>query len=582
MPEEYRSPIVVVLGHIDHGKTSLLDRIRQTRVADGEAGGITQSIGSTFVPMTLITRLCRKMFEKLGISPTLSGLLFIDTPGHEAFSSMRQRGSRIADLAILIVDINEGFMPQTTESLQILIQTKTPFIVAFNKIDKIYGWVSDSDIFLENYGKQSPSVTDSFEKRFYDVTGQLYSNGIKADRFDRIQDFSKEVAIVPVSARTGEGVSELLFVLTGLAEKYLKQSLIKTEDCKGVILEVKEMKGLGNTIDTIIYDGRISKGDYVVISGKEPIITKVKGLLVPRALQDMRAEKKFDYIDHADASSGVKIFASGLSEAVAGSDFRAVKTESEANMLKKEMVVQEDAGLVEEEGLMLKADTLGGLEALRIIFKDFSIKMAEVGQVTKNDVINAEINRDPFYKAVIGFNVKATEEAESMAKTRGIRIITSPVIYHLLEEYRKWKEQKQMEIEMEKMKDVTLPAKFTVLPGCIFRASKPAVVGCEIVSGVIKPGFGVFRVDEYENKPVSLGRIKEIQSEGISVDQAKAGEKVAISITEAIFQKNFNEGDMIYTDLGQKDYELLRQFEKILSPDQKQALEEIKNIKGFW
>lgn len=580
MPE-YRSPIVVVMGHIDHGKTSLLDRIRQTRVADGEAGGITQSIGSTFVPMSLISRLCKKMFEKLGIVPSLSGLLFIDTPGHEAFTSMRQRGSNISDLAILIIDINEGFMPQTTESLQMLIKSKTPFVVAFTKIDKIYGWNSGSEIFIDNFQKQGQNVTEAFEKRFYELVAKLHDQGIKADRFDRIGDFSKEVAIVPISSKTGEGISELLFVLTGLSEKYLKQSLVKTDDCRGVVLELKEMKGLGTTIDTIIYDGRISKGDYIIISGKEPIVSRIKGLLVPRELQDIRAEKKFDYIEYADASCGVKIFASGLSDAVAGSEFCTAKTESGAMEAKEKMFVHEDSDSIEDEGLMLKADTLGGLEALRIIFKDYKIKSADVGTIGKNDIISAEINKDHFYKVAIGFNVNPTEEAELLAKTRCVRIITSPVIYHLIEEYKKWKEQKQMEIEMERMKDVTLPAKMTVLPGCVFRASKPAVVGCEIISGTIKPGFGLFRIDE-SNSIISLGKIKEIQSEGVGVDQAKSGEKVAVSITEGVYQKNFNENDTIYTDIGQRDYDLLKQFEKILSSDQKQALEEIKNIKGFW
>lgn len=581
MPEEYRSPIVVVMGHIDHGKTSLLDRIRQTRVADGEAGGITQSIGSTFVPMSLISRLCSRMFDKLGITPSLSGLLFIDTPGHEAFTSMRQRGSNISDLAILIIDINEGFMPQTTESLQMLIKSKTPFVVAFTKIDKIYGWNSESDIFLDNFQKQGQTVIETFEKKFYELAAKMQDQGIKADRFDRVSDFSKEVAIVPISSKTGEGISELLFVLTGLSEKYLKQSLVKTDDCKGVVLELKEMKGLGTTIDTIIYDGRIARGDYIIISGKEPIVSKIKGILVPRELQDIRTEKKFDYIDYADASCGVKIFASNLSEAVAGSDFRTAKSDTEAMEIKEKMFVQEDSEAIEDEGLMLKADTLGGLEALRIIFKDYRIKSAEVGAIGKNDIISAEINKDHFYKVAIGFNVNPTEEAELLAKSRGVKIISSPVIYHLIEEYKKWKAQKQMEIEMERMKDVTLPAKMTVLPGCVFRASKPAVVGCEIISGTIKPGFGLFRIDE-NNEMVSLGKIKEIQSEGVGTEQAKTGEKVAVSMTEGVYQKNFSENDIIYTDISQKDYDMLKQFEKILSGDQKQAMEEIRNIKGFW
>lgn len=580
MPDEkeYRSPIVVVLGHIDHGKTSLLDKIRNSRVAEGEAGGITQSIGSTFMPMDVINGLCKKMFEKFGIKPSLSGLLFIDTPGHEAFVSMRERGSHIADLAVLIVDINEGFMPQTAESLQILLKSKTPFVIALNKIDKLFSWKIESEIFLENFQKQSSEVQEAFEKRFYEMLSELNRHGLKADRFDRVADFSKEIAVVPISAKTGEGISELLFVLTGLSEKYLKPSLIKGEQCKGVVLEVKEMKGLGTTIDAIIYDGRISKGDLIVISGAEPVSSKIKGLLVPGALKDIRAERKFDYIDYADASCGVKIFASGLESAVPGYEFVAVKSETEAEEAKKELVVSAEAGKNEEEGLVFKADTLGGLEALRNIFSGFNVKYAEVGPVSRNDIINAGINRDPFLKAIICFNIISNDEAEAFAKSSGIKIFSSPVIYHLIENYTKWKEQKQLEIEMEKMKGVTLPAKMQVLPGCVFRASKPAVVGCEVLSGTVKPDFPVFRADDKEGI-ISLGRIKQIQSEGVNIPEAKTGEKVAISITEGNFGKNFSENDILYTDVSQSDFRLLRQFSKILNPDQKQVLEEIAQLK---
>lgn len=575
---EYRSPIVVVLGHIDHGKTSLLDRIRQTRIAEGEAGGITQSIGSTFIPMETITKLCKPMFDRFGITPTLSGLLFIDTPGHEAFVSMRRRGSHMADMAILLVDINEGIMPQTVESIQIIKETKTPFVFALNKIDKLYGWQNNSQLFLENFKSQHPNVQSEFEKRFYEVVSDLEKHSFRSDRFDRVQDFSRQVAAVPISAKTGEGIAELLFVLTGLAEKFIKPSLDKTENCRGFVLEVKETKGLGMTADAIVCDGSIRRGDYLAIGGKEPITTKIKALLVPRPLQDIRAEKKFDYIESADASCGVRIFASGLENAVPGSEFAVFKTIEEAENAAKEMKVEAETGKVEREGLILKADTLGGLEALKMIFRDFEIKYADVGQVNRNDVIGAELNPNPLLRAIICFNMNITPEVENEAKSRGVRIFCSPVIYHLIEEYSKWKSAKQMEIEMEKLKGITLPGKFRVLPGCIFRASKPAIIGCEVMAGIVKPEYRVFRQDSTTGEITELGIIKQIQSEGSNVAEAKAGEKVAVSITDVVFGRNLKENDVVYTMLTKNDFSVLKQFEKILPSDQKQVLEEIGNI----
>jgi len=141
-----RQPIITVLGHVDHGKTTLLDKIRKTAIAAKEAGGITQAIGTTEIPTNVIKTLCGKLLERFKIKLIISGLLFIDTPGHEAFTTLRKRGGSIADLAILVIDINEGIMPQTIESLEILKVSRIPFIIALNKIDRIKGWTSAKEI----------------------------------------------------------------------------------------------------------------------------------------------------------------------------------------------------------------------------------------------------------------------------------------------------------------------------------------------------------------------------------------------------------------------------------------------------
>ena len=574
----YRSPIIVVLGHIDHGKTTLLDTIRQTKVAESEAGGITQSIGSTFIPIELIKKLCSDLLKEFKIKPVLHGLLFIDTPGHEAFISMRERGTYIADIGILLVDINEGFKPQTYESLDVLKKNKTPFVLVLNKIDKLFGWQTKSNYFLENFSKQSEDVKASFEKRFYEVVSSLA--GFSADRFDRIKDFSKEIAVIPISAKTGEGIPELLFVLTGLSEKFLKESLKKTAVCKGIILEIKEVKGLGTTIDTVIYDGEAEKGDYIIISGTKPLTTKIKALLVPRVLQDLRTEKVFEPIEHCVASCGVKIVATGLENVIAGSEFRIAKTEKEMEEAKQELAITEQEKLRKEQGMILKADTMGGLEALTNIFKEEQIKYAEIGQINKSDVINTEINKDLILKAIICFNVKPPEEIEAFAKEKGIKIISSAIIYETIEEYKKWKQEKEREIEQEKLKAVTRPGKIQILPGCIFRASKPAIVGCLVLGGVIKPGYELFIVEN--DKPKIIGKIKQIQSEGNTVEQAKNREKVAVSITDAVVGRTINENDVLYTNISQNEYSTLKSFEKILSHDEKDVLEEIKEIKGLY
>ncbi|MFZ2536521.1 translation initiation factor IF-2, partial [Methanothrix sp.] len=277
-----RTPIVVVMGHVDHGKTTLLDKIRGTAVAKGEAGLITQHIGATEVPLDVVQDFCGSHFGK---EIEIPGLLFIDTPGHHAFTSMRSRGGSLADLAVLIVDVNEGFQPQTIESLSILKRFKTPFVVAANKMDRIGGWHTTTNApFAKSLKVQSERVTEVLDTRLYELVGELYKYGFDADRYDRITDFTRTVGIVPISAITGEGVPDLLMILVGLAQRFLKDNLQLTATGPGVgtILEVKEEKGLGTTLDVILYNGEFFAGDTVIVgTSREPLVTKIRALLKP-------------------------------------------------------------------------------------------------------------------------------------------------------------------------------------------------------------------------------------------------------------------------------------------------------------
>ncbi len=570
-----RQPIITVLGHVDHGKTSLLDTIRQTTIASSEAGGITQAIGTTEVPIEVIKRLCGHLADKFRFDFTIPGVLFIDTPGHEAFSTLRMRGGSIADLAVLVVDINEGLMPQTIESINILKDSKVPFVVAINKIDRIQGWSSKACCFLENYPNQSDDAKAALEKKFYLVVEQMASHGFVVERFDRINDFTKTIAAVPVSGRTGEGISDLLTVLAGLAQQFLKERLTTTEQSKGIILEVKEVTGLGMTIDAIIYDGVVQKNDFIVIGGKNPRITKIRAMLVPEPMRDIRVEKKFMNIEECRASRGIKISAPGLDDVVAGSEIRTAKTLEEAESLLEEL--EKETGHIEisteGEGLILKADTLGSLEALISVFKDYPIKEAFIGQITKQEIIKAEANADMFFRVIIGFNTKLTEEIEQFAKDRKTKILVSDVIYRLKEDYEKWVSQEKEAAKKREIESIARAGKIRLLPGCIFRASNPAIVGCEVLGGIVKPGYHLVK----DGKEV--GEIKQIQSQGQNVDSATISDKIAVSIIGPTVGRQIDESDILYTDLSSDDYKRLIRNEKLLTEHEKKVLEEITETK---
>jgi len=578
-----RQPIVSVLGHVDHGKSSLLDQIRGTSVVAREAGGITQHIGATEVPIEAIRSICGDLMA--GKSFKIPGLLFIDTPGHVAFTTLRARGGALADLAVLVVDLNEGFRPQTVESINILRRYKTPFLVAANKIDMVPGWRKEMNVpFGVAHGNQHESVREELDKRLYELVGSLFQNGFSAERYDRIEDFATTVAVVPTSAKHGVGIPELLLVLIGLAQRFLEADLKVPEGpAEGTILEVKEEKGLGLTIDAIVYRGALSLGDTLVLgSAGKPIVTKVKALLKPKPLDEIRdPQDRFDSVDKVTAAAGVKIAASGLEGALAGAPLREVKGNLKAVV---EAVAAETLPKIEtsETGILVKADALGSLEAIAYECKqaETPIKIARVGPVSRRDVVDAATIPDPLHKVILAFNVRVLDDArEELLKNKDLKVIEGDVIYRLLEEYKARVEQRKAEIEAAKRLERPYPAKILFLPEYVFRASKPAIFGIRVLAGRIRPGMPLMRDDGKR-----IGRVRSVRSGEEVVTEAIAGKEVAIAVDGITVGRQVKGGDVLLVELSEEDARTLRDAE--LNPDEREVLEQIATIKRrtdpFW
>jgi len=571
-----RQPIISVLGHVDSGKTTLLDSIRGTCIADKEAGRITQHIGASEIPIENIKMICGDLIKKIGVDLKIKGLLFIDTPGHEAFFTLRKRGGSIADIAVLVIDINEGFQQQTDESLSFLKTFKTPFIVAATKIDRIMGWHSQYKCFTENFKIQSERAKDKLDELIYRIVGQFSQRGFQSERFDRVSDFTKQIAIVPCSGVTGEGVPDLLMLLAGLSQKFLGDKIeIKSDTGKGTVLEVKEFKGLGITIDVILYDGFIRKNDFLVIGGKEIIVTKVKALLKPEPLKEMRMEKIFKPIEEVHAAAGVKISANDLENVVAGSPIRSVRNEKEIENVKREIEkeIEEIEIETDKEGVILKADTLGSLEAMIKILRDIglNIRNAKVGSVLKNDIMECKSLQKPL---IFAFNVPVSDEIKNFAKDNGVKIFSSNIIYTIVEEYKKWEEDEKRKKENKLLEIAVRPGRIKILPGYVFRQSKPAIFGIEVIAGTIKPGY------KLSNKGEFIGEIKEIQSKGENLPEAKIGDKVAVSVYGITIGRQAKEGDVLDVILEEKDFDLLEKIMDKLRQDEKDLLEELKKSKN--
>lgn len=582
-----RQPIITVLGHVDHGKTTLLDKIRGTTVARREPGEITQHIGASIVPASVLEKLAeplKKVFPRLRIE--VPGLLFIDTPGHELFASLRRRGGSIADMAILVVDVMEGIMPQTKEALILLRERKVPFVIAVNKIDRIEGWNPQLDIpFLESMKKQSSRALGKLDERIYSIVSQLYEYGFEAERFDRVRDFKKTIAIVPVSAKTGEGIAELLALIAGLSQQFMKKRLItSSEPGKGIVLEVREEEGLGTTIDTIIYDGVLRKGDMFIVSTKTGYkITHVRSLLLPRPLQDMRMhEGRFIQVEEVAAAAGVKISAPELEDVTAGSPLYVIPEKTNIDEYVKSITeeVKQIIFKTENAGVVVKADTLGSLEAIIEALKrdNIPVRLADVGPVSKNDVVEAAVVRGskPEYGVILAFNTKILKEAEELITREDIKVFVNNVIYQLLEEYSKWLREFRENMKQREIENLTRPSKIRIIPGYVFRRSDPAIVGIEVVKGTIKPGYVLMRDDGVE-----LGSIMQIRDRDNVLRQAVTGQQVAISIKgKILIGRHIDEGEYMYTSIPREHVVLwLTKYPGELREDEKEVLEEIIKIK---
>src|SRR2546422_2706878 len=547
-----RQPIVSVLGHVDHGKTTLLDRIRGTGVAGREAGGITQHIGATEVPLAAIMEACGDLVK--GKSFRIPGLLFIDTPGHVAFSTLRARGGALSDLAVLVIDINEGFRPQTMESLNILKRYKTPFLVAANKIDLVPGWRKhEGKPFVVSYEDQPVSARDELDKRMYELVGRLYEHGFSAERYDRVADLTTNIAVVPVSAKFGEGIPDLLLMLIGLAQRFLEQQLATTDGpAVGTILEVKEEKGLGITLDAILYEGTLSKGDTIVFgtTGK-PGSTKVKALLKPKPLDEIRdPQERFDSVTSVSAAAGVKILGSGLERAVAGAPVQAAKGNLDTII---EEIAKESQVHVEtqEDGILVKADAIGSLEGLAYECKQagIPIKFARLGPVSRRDVTDAATVKNPLHRAILAFNLDILPDAKTALQDHDdVKLLESDVIYRLIEDYQTWRDERKRQIEEASRKEIAYPAKLLFLPDHTFRTSKRAIFGVRVRAGRIRTGEALVRQEGR-----TLGRIKAIRSGEKSLDGAVQGQEVAISVDGITIGRQIQVGDVLYVGLPEAE-----------------------------
>lgn len=577
--EKIRQPIITVCGHVDHGKTSILDCLRGSCVQEGEAGGITQKISFTSYPLEQLKLAC-PLIEKSGIKMEIPGFLLIDTPGHAAFTNLRKRGGSLADLAVLVIDINEGIKPQTAEVIKILMMNKTPFVIALNKIDKISGWRKNGG-FKEEIGLQKSidlqrqDVKQFFDEKYMTLIGALSSFGFEADLFFNIQDFTQKIAMVPCSALTQEGIPELIMVICGLSQKYLVNRLKLGNVARGVVLEVKKEKNT-NYVESILYDGELSKDSEIAVANLdgEPVISKIRVL---EEIEPLSA--KFSSKEKVIASTGIRMQLTEKIDILPGMPFMVFKNNKEEikQAFKKELL---ENIKTDKQGIIAKADSLGSLEALLVLLREKNVPIvkAGIGIINKKDIINAKANFEinELDAVIVGFNVGVDEEAEEFKKSSAnqIKIITNEVIYRLIDDLVLFRIEKNREIEKKRMMGLSPVCKLRILHQYVFRNTSPAIFGVHVEGGKLISDLSMISVSGEK-----IGKIKNIQADKHSVQEAGEGMEVAISIGGVNFERQLAKENYLYTDLGESQFRNFKKNKDLLTASEMKILQEIAEIK---
>ncbi|XP_069613624.1 eukaryotic translation initiation factor 5B [Ranitomeya imitator] len=587
-----RAPVICVLGHVDTGKTKILDKLRHTHVQDSEAGGITQQIGATNVPLDAIKEQTKmvKNFDKDNMK--IPGMLIIDTPGHESFSNLRNRGSSLCDIAILVVDIMHGLEPQTIESLNLLKTKKCPFVVALNKVDRLYDWKKspETDV-AATLKKQKKNTKDEFEERTKAIIVEFAQQGLNAALFYENKDPRTFVSLVPTSAHTGDGMGNLISLLVDLTQTMLNKRLAHSEELRAQVMEVKALPGMGTTIDVILINGRLKEGDTVIVPGVEgPIVTQIRGLLLPPPMKELRVKNQYEKHKEVLAAQGVKILGKDLEKTLAGLPLLVAHKDDEVPVLRDELIHELKQTLnaikLEEKGVYVQASTLGSLEALLEFLKTSEVPYAgiNIGPVHKRDVMKASVmlEHDPQYAVILAFDVRIEREAQEMADSLGVRIFSAEIIYHLFDAFTKYRQDYKKQKQEEFKHIAVFPCKIRILPQFIFNSRDPIVMGVIVEAGQLKQGTPICVPSK---NFVDIGIVTSIEINHKTVDAAKKGQEVCVKIepipgeSPKMFGRHFEATDFLVSKITRQSIDALKNwFRDEMQKTDWQLIVELKKV----
>ncbi|KAH7954936.1 hypothetical protein HPB49_023029 [Dermacentor silvarum] len=460
----------------------------------------------------------------------IPGLLIIDTPGHESFSNLRSRGSSLCDMAILVVDLMHGLEPQTIESLNMLRSRKTPFVVALNKVDRLYDWKGNRNKDITDVLKaQSRNTRLEFEERTREVVLQFAEQGLNAALFHENKDLKSFVSLVPTSALSGDGMGNLISLIVDLTQNMMAKRIAFSEELQATVLEVKAIPGLGTTIDVILVNGTLREGDTMVLAGHEgPFTTPIRSLLMPQPMKELRVKNPYQEYKEVKGAQGVKIAAKDLDKAIAGLQVLVAKHPDEVEVLKEEVaraLKEVMSGFkLAERGVYVQASTLGSLEALLEFLRVSKIPYSgiRIGPVVKKDVMKASIMLEHDNQEEL--RQKKREEFKSVA---------------------------------------VFPCRLRILPQFVFNSRDPIVVGVSVEAGIVKEGTPLCVPSK---EFLDIGIVTTIEVNHKTIESARKGQEVCIKIeplggeAPKMYGRHFDHTDFLVSKISRASIDACKEY----------------------
>ncbi|KPA84362.1 putative translation initiation factor IF-2 [Leptomonas pyrrhocoris] len=580
-----RSPICCVLGHVDTGKTSLLDRIRMTNVQGGEAGGITQQIGATFFPREKLVADTAELNKKYNYNLDVPGLLVIDTPGHESFTNLRSRGSSLCDIAILVVDIMHGLEQQTRESIRLLREKRCPFIIALNKVDRLYDWQAHENMDIQQtLALQKPHVRNEFNTRWSQVKNELSAEGLNSELYYNNKEVRKFVSVVPTSAKTGEGVCDLILLEIHLVQQFMEGKVTYKDDLQCTVLEVKPITGYGFTIDVILINGNLHEGNDICLCGQNgPVFTQIRSLLTPKPLREMRVRGEYDHHKSIKAAMGVKIAGNDLEYVVPGTQLLVVKPGDDREKIAEQ--VMKDATNIHKflnpdgVGVSVQSSTLGALEALLSFLQEMKIPVASIaiGPIHKRHMVQvlSMKRREPRYAVILAFDVVVSDEARDIAKKNDIDIFEAKIIYHLFDSFTRYINEYESR-EKERLRAVAVFPVYMKLIGDAIHATDPIILPVNVERGQLRVGTPISALKKSTDEVIPIGRVMSMERDNRPVEVATPGMDVAVKINSGesgvTAGRQFSQEDTLISHISRPSVDAVKKFADELKPDDIQLL----------